>query len=387
MHKNHHNLKFVKNLPDIIHVSHPKLDSYPIYIESGLFEKNIFEKIILKIEEISKFLIITDNHVKQLYGKKLNEIMKKNGKNCKIISFRAGESSKTLETFIELHSKINLELDRKSCILLIGGGVVGDMGGFVASTYMRGINFIQIPTSLLAMVDASVGGKLAVNHLHGKNCVGLFKNPIKVLIDPKLLKTLSMPNWANGFAEIIKYAVIFPDPLLSLIEKYIEEKFLDEKFLDDNNWDLLNQIIKYSIQIKVKIVETDYYEKNLRKILNLGHTIGHALEEYFSYDLLLHGQAITLGIIANLFISYRRNYINLKLIKKMEMIFQKVKLKIRLSKLRLSIQISKIVELIKNDKKAENNIPQFILIKGLGNLSIENNISKNEIIEALNYIK
>ncbi|MFX1536668.1 MAG: 3-dehydroquinate synthase family protein, partial [Promethearchaeota archaeon] len=179
------------------------LSSYNIIIQRG-----VFQHISKNLNIGNRYLIITDSNLRELYADDLKRSLEKEGKECSVISFPAGEENKTLKTFSDLHEKINLSLDRKSCIIALGGGVCGDMAGFVASTYMRGIPFVQIPTSLIAMVDSSIGGKLGINTSKGKNCVGVFNNPRKVYIDPLMLKTLPEIELKNGLAEVLKHAII-----------------------------------------------------------------------------------------------------------------------------------------------------------------------------------
>lgn len=215
----------------------------------------------------------------------------------RVIGILAGENHKTLATCEKIWAALcDMKADRSACLLNLGGGVVGDMGGFVASTYKRGISFVQIPTSLLAQVDASVGGKTGVDFLNYKNQIGLFANPVSVLIYPGFLDTLPEREWRSGFAEILKHYLI--------ADKSGWEK---TRALSPDSLDAESEI-QHSIAIKSAIVELDPHEKNIRKSLNFGHTVGHAIESYFigfDEEQVLHGEAVAAGMICESFFSWK----------------------------------------------------------------------------------
>ncbi len=216
--------------------------------------------------------------------------------NTKIIDIQSGEIHKTLDTCkIIWEALLNGGADRQSLLINLGGGVIGDMGGFCASTFMRGIRFVQIPTTLLSQVDASVGSKLGVDFQQVKNIIGLFQDPIAVLIDPTFLKTLPSAELRSGYAEVIKHALIYDAELWAQLQSI-------DQVATVGKWDAL---IYRSVQIKQEIVEQDRKEKSLRKILNFGHTIGHAIESYFltTDTPLLHGEAIAWGMYAECILS------------------------------------------------------------------------------------
>jgi 3-dehydroquinate synthase len=245
-------------------------------------------EVWLKNKAYTKVLILVDVNTKTVCLPVFLEKTKIT--NYSISQIEAGETCKTLETCeIIWQSMFEHSLDRKSLLINLGGGVIGDMGGFCAATYKRGIDFIQIPTSLLSMTDAAVGGKLGID-FHGiKNAVGVFKNPSAVFCDTDFLKTLSNRELISGFAEVIKHACI-GDPILW-------KQLLKIHDLRKADWPI---ILKRSLAVKVKVVKKDPFEQNLRQILNFGHTIGHAVESYFlnSKNPLTHGEAIAMGMIA-----------------------------------------------------------------------------------------
>ncbi|MTI19497.1 3-dehydroquinate synthase, partial [Fulvivirga sp. RKSG066] len=224
----------------------------------------------------------------------LNNVLKE----AKIIAIKSGEKNKTLDTCSDIWEKMTeYGLDRKSLMINLGGGVIGDMGGFGASTYKRGIDFINIPTTLLSQVDASVGGKLGIDFKGFKNHIGLFKDPKMVLVDSKFLNTLPKRELRSGFAEIIKHSIIADKNQWNKIKVHAFDELDFEK------------LIQQSVAIKVKVVEEDPEEAGLRKILNFGHTIGHAIESFYleTPSQLLHGEAIAIGMICEAYVAEQKN--------------------------------------------------------------------------------
>tara|TARA_B100001741_G_scaffold134395_1_gene110706 strand:- start:42 stop:1106 length:1065 start_codon:yes stop_codon:yes gene_type:complete len=253
------------------------------------------------ISKNSKVLIITDSGIPKNYIKALKDKIKKSEVYIHII--KKGETSKSFSAYIEILTElVKLRFSRTDMIVAFGGGVVGDIAGFVASSYLRGINYIQIPTTLLSQVDSSVGGKTAINIPEGKNLVGAFYNPKLVLISTKFLQTLTDKEYKSGLGEVIKYALIDNRKLKIILEENTQ------KILDRDSKILL-KIIEESIKTKSKIVTRDEKENNLRAILNFGHTFGHAIESKTDYKKLSHGAAITLGMIIASKISLYEGYI------------------------------------------------------------------------------
>lgn len=236
------------------------------------------------------YAIITDSNVEKLYGKNIYDKLKDLLPVVEIVSFPAGEQNKNRH-YKEMIEDIMLanNFGRDSAVIAVGGGVVGDIAGFVAATYCRGIPHVQVPTSLVACVDSSVGGKTAVDTPHGKNLIGSFHQPSRVIIDVNTLDTLPVKEMQEGMAEVIKYGVIYDPELFSLVEENINSVY-------DHNKEILSAIIEKSCKIKAKVVEQDEKESDLRKILNFGHTIGHAIENLTSYRIS-HGRAISIGMI------------------------------------------------------------------------------------------
>lgn len=251
-----------------------------------------YDVIVGPVESLTNFpmqspIVVTDNHVASLHGEDVLTILRNAGFAPKLITVPAGEAYKNLETIQKLwHEFLEHGLDRKSTVVALGGGVIGDMAGFASATYMRGVNWICIPTTLLSMVDASLGGKTGFDLPEGKNLIGSFYPPKLVLADPQLLKTLPEVEFISGMAEVVKHGIIADPELFDLCAKGLDCIKND-----------LEQVVKRAIAVKIKVIEDDPYEKGFRAALNLGHTIGHAVE-LVSKFALRHGEAIAIGMVA-----------------------------------------------------------------------------------------
>jgi 3-dehydroquinate synthase len=286
-----------------------------------------------------RYCIITDHTVKKLFGTNLQKSLKKASIDADLISIPAGENQKTLATVEKIiHQMLEKKFDRSSCILTLGGGVIGDIGGFTASIFMRGIPYIHIPTTLLAMVDSSIGGKTGVDTQKGKNLIGSIYQPKAVFIDPDLLKTLPEKEFKNGFVELIKHAIIQNKKLFQFIEKNVAKL---------KNSEILNKIMIQSLQIKVRIIEKDEKEKNLRMILNYGHTLGHAIEKANNYKLS-HGEAVAIGATLINAFCVKKNWMPKKDAERINAIFQHIGIPTALPK---KLSIKKIFEALQSDKK------------------------------------
>lgn len=333
----------------------------------AFFGKNLFNEIALYLKKnnlASKYVIITDSNIEKIHGKKLQDTLKKQGFDVLIISFKAGEKSKTRKTkeIIE-HKMLVNSCGRDTLILALGGGVTGDIAGFTAATYMRGIPFIQIPTSTMACADSSYGGKTGVDTTHGKNLIGAFHNPIAIFIDTELLKTIDKRNYINGIVEIIKHGLIMDKSFFNFIKNNIETiKNKESKDYDK----IMQELLLKSINIKREVVEKDPNEKNIRKILNYGHTIGHAVETLSNYKLL-HGEAVAIGISVESFISYKLGILSKSDFEEQINIFKKVGLNITIPK---KIPTLNIIKSMKLDKKSKKGIPEFVLLESIGKVKL-----------------
>lgn len=325
---------------------------------NSFLANNSFSKIIVLVDEKTK---------KYCYPS-----IKKHLGIHDIIQISSGEGNKNLESCVKIWDKMtSAQLDRHSLMINLGGGVIGDMGGFCAATYKRGIEFIQIPTTLLSQVDASVGGKLGIDFQSFKNQIGVFKIPKTVLIDPDFLQTLSFAELRSGFAEIIKHCLIRDE------RKWRE---ISQKNIEEQNWE---DLIRHSVEIKKKITEEDPTEKNIRKILNFGHTLGHAIETFYlgTKNHLLHGEAIAVGMITEAYIAFKRKMISKEQLNAIEefifTIYSAVEIPLA--------DHSKIISHTLQDKKNIGNSVRFSLIKGIGNCDFDIEVSKKEMMAALAY--
>ena len=240
--------------------------------------------------DAGKLAVITDDKVDSLYGSTVEEALKNEGfEVCKFV-FPHGEQSKSPETLVKIWNFLcDNKISRSDCLVALGGGVVGDITGFAAATYLRGVDFVQIPTTLLAQVDSSVGGKTAVDLLGGKNLVGSFKQPKLVLCDTDTLETLSDEFFIDGMGEVVKYGMIKSQALFSELEQYTTEALRKNK-------DVLDDIIAQCVTIKRDVVEADEFDTGERMLLNFGHTLGHAIEQYYNYTGITHGKAVGVGM-------------------------------------------------------------------------------------------
>lgn len=289
-----------------------------------------------------------------------------------IIEIEPGESNKTIDTCIQVwHALTDLGADRKSLIINVGGGVVTDLGGFAACTFKRGMDFINVPTSLLAMVDASVGGKTGVDLGVLKNQIGIINNPIAVLVDTQFLETLPAEQMRSGLAEMLKHGLI-------------ESKDYWKEFVDLNNLttDDLGSLIYQSVQIKNEVVMQDPNEKGLRKILNFGHTLGHAIESYFlesdDKTTLLHGEAIAIGMILEGYISTQQNLLPVAEYEELKSVINSIFTKVSFSQNDINI----IISLLVHDKKNESGRVQFVLLERIGHAVINKTVDNALIFSA-----
>ena len=293
------------------------------------------------------------------------------------IIIKAGEENKNIDTCIQIWKELNLQkADRKSLLINLGGGVLTDIGGFVASTYLRGIKFINVPTTLLGMVDAAHGGKTGIDFLNLKNQIGVFSMPIDVILDSTYLKTLSKEEYLNGYAEIFKHS------FLSDSEETSFNSLLNLDFFKDVDF-----IIKKYSEVKNRIVKIDKYESDIRKVLNLGHTIGHALESYShisnNIKTLKHGEAIIVGLITELYISAIQNNFPLTTVDKLKEISSKYFEKINLS----DDQLEQIFDLMIFDKKNNNGMVYFVLLDENGKPLTDQKVEKKVFVDAFDYYR
>ena len=352
---------------------HLNLDQYSYSIT---IDQNILGNLgqwIKPETKSSKIAVIIDEFVSKQYGDIVLKSLKDFKFDVRMIQVPPGEENKSLTWFSKIHDAlIDHQMDRSSTLIAFGGGMVGDLSGFVASTFMRGISWIQVPTTLLAQVDASVGGKTAINHPKGKNMVGAFHQPSSVLIDVDTLHSLTKRDIVSGLVEIIKHGVIMDKSLFNLIEKNLAKilRLVPEVVIE---------IIAESCANKAYVVENDEKESGLRSTLNYGHTFAHALEVLTDYNTFRHGEAVAVGMNCAAQLS-----VNLGMLAPSELDRQNTLLK----KAGLSIHIPRIqpqtfLEAMYLDKKASHGKLKLILIEGIGKVTMRTDIPDNEILKVL----
>lgn len=339
-------------------------NSYDIRIGCGLSEKLAEE--LQNAPIANAYAIITDSNVEKIYGKKLLQDFKNNGIHAHLISFPAGEKSKGRSTKEKIEDKmLELAFGRDTCIIALGGGVVGDVAGFAAATYMRGIPYIQVPTTLLAMVDSSIGGKVAVDTPHAKNAIGAFHQPKKVIADLNFLKSLPKKELADGLAEMIKHALVKDKGFFGFLEKSID-KIMNCDFA------VLEPAVKTSCRIKAAVVMQDEKEKGMRKILNYGHTIGHAVESALSYKIS-HGNAIAIGMSYAAKISAKLGFLDEESVIRQNNLLEHAGLPHKLS--RHKLKPKKIIEHMRYDKKIAGSRLNFVLLNSIGDAFVSDKIT------------
>ena len=345
-------------------------NSYEMRVGAGLLART---GLWLKEKGFSgKAVIITDTTVKDLYGDALSHGLTNAGFKVTTLEVPAGEEQKSLETAGRLyHELTSAHAERTTLILALGGGVIGDLAGFVAATYMRGVPLIQIPTTLLAQVDSSIGGKVAVDHGQLKNTIGVFYQPRLVISDIDTLKTLPATELANGLAEVIKSAAIRNKVFFSYLESTLERiKSLDVTVLEET--------VFQTARIKAEIVEKDEKDLGLRSILNYGHTIGHAVESASDFQLQ-HGKAVAIGMTAAARISNRMGILDENEVVRLKNIIEKAGLPTEMP----DLKIEDIFSAMKHDKKVLQDKVRFILLKSIGNAFITDEVSLDLVEKVL----
>lgn len=346
-------------------------------VANGLLESVGYHVNRLRME--GKAALISDSNVYPLYGEQVKQSLEEAGFGVSTHIFPAGEQSKNLQTVEMLADEmIAAGHDRSSFVVALGGGVVGDMAGFLASIYYRGIPFVQIPTSVMALVDSSVGGKTAVDVAGGKNLLGAFHQPRMVLADPMTLMSLPTRVLREGMAEMVKHAAIRkPEMLLTLRELASE---LDLGF-SLNTLQHLPDIIAANIEIKARVVEADEKEtQGVRAFLNFGHTLGHGIEASVPYGELLHGEVVSLGMRAALYLSRKRSGLSARAEKELLSTLQALELPLQLP---AEVNIEKALAKVATDKKFVGGAIRFVLLAGAGKPIVSTEVTQEDMKEAL----
>ena len=346
-------------------------NSYPVYISPGLICHS--GKLINEQGIQGKCAVVTDEVINELHGEKLRKAFSESENLPELIIIPSGEETKSWNHAGELIGELlRKELDRQSTIIAFGGGVIGDLAGFVAAIYMRGINLIQIPTTLLAQVDSSIGGKTAVNHPLGKNLIGAFKQPLIVISDTSILSTLPLKQIRSGIAEVVKHGVIADEVLLSYVENNISKIIKADP-------DTLSHIVRRSVEIKTEFIRRDERElTGIRALLNYGHTVGHALET-LTNSQLNHGEAVAVGMLMASRISEKLGLINPSTISRQEKLLKNLGFETKPP----SIDPLEVIKVMRYDKKVKDGRIRFVLPTGIGKPPILKSIPEKMIIEVI----
>lgn len=344
--------------------------SYPIHIGAGILPE--LGNYLKKLPVEKKALLVTNPTVNRLYGKTAADSLARAGFQVTVAEMGDGEEYKTLATAEKLYDQaFAAELDRKSPVIALGGGVVGDVAGFVAATYMRGVPFVQVPTTLLAQVDSSVGGKVAVNHPRGKNIIGAFYQPHLVLADINTLKTLPAREVRSGLAEVIKYGVIWSAEFFAWLEENVDALLKGEA-------DALVYAVRESCRIKARVVAEDETEQGLRAILNYGHTVGHAVEALTGYTRYTHGEAVGIGMVAAARLAVALGMLTEPGRARIEALVRRAGLPTALPG---DLATEGLLEYIYHDKKVTGGRLTFVLPEGIGRVMIEDDLDKDLLLE------
>ncbi len=357
-------------------VSYQKKPCYEIVLTHGFAE--LTDEFANDADNRSRRIcIVTDSNVGPLYAEQVKEALMEVFAVCEVFVFPAGEEHKTLQTVQDLYTfLIEHHFDRKDMLAALGGGVTGDLTGFAAATYLRGVDFIQLPTTLLAQVDSSIGGKTGVDFDAYKNMVGAFYMPKLVYMNLDTLQTLEPRQFYSGFAEVMKHGLIRDS-------KYYEWLIANLYEICDRDKDTLLSMVKRSCEIKRGVVEKDPTEQGERALLNLGHTIGHAIEKERGFSLL-HGECVALGCVAAAFISWKRELIPMEEYYEIRDMFVPFNLPISVD----DLDVGQVVAFTKSDKKMRAGQIRFVLLEKIGKAVLDDTVTEDEIraaVEELNF--
>ncbi|MGK0297072.1 MAG: 3-dehydroquinate synthase [Gammaproteobacteria bacterium] len=345
--------------------------SYPIFIGQGILEKSEYYSDLLNTQQV---MIVTDSVVEKLYLTQVMEALQ----GVQVIThiLPVGEDQKNLESMNQIVTLLlNNKFNRTCCLIALGGGVIGDLTGFSAACYQRGVKFLQIPTTLLAQVDSSVGGKTAVNHKAGKNMIGAFHQPVGVITDVNVLQSLPDRELSAGLAEVIKYGLIRDYEFFQWLEDNIDD-------LKNRQYDALSFAIKRSCINKAEVVAIDETEKGLRATLNLGHTFGHAIETGLNYKRWLHGEAVAMGMIMASHMSFLQGWLNKDDMNRIQKLIAKAGLPKKLPDELLGTNLR---ELMSVDKKASHGKIKLVLLKSIGEAIVTDSFQESYLQETISH--
>ena len=349
--------------------------SYKVEVRPGAIHQISESKVFANNAE-RKIFLITDQHVEQHYLATVQKQLESLASSVHVFSIPVGEPSKSIAHATELWTWMVSEgADRKSVVVALGGGVVGDLAGFVAATFARGVDFIQIPTSLLAQVDSSVGGKVGINLPAAKNIVGAFWQPQSVLIDPSVLETLGARDYIAGLAEVIKYGVIMDAEFFDLLEANVEQ-------LKNRSVDFLTDVVARCCELKAEVVIEDERESGRRAILNYGHTFGHAIESTFGYGKYLHGEAIAIGMHCAAKLACRLKMVDDDMVQRQQVLFEALGLPTELPADTDDATNKQLVKTMHLDKKARSGVLFLVLPTKIGDVKLIESAGDDLLAEA-----
>jgi 3-dehydroquinate synthase len=343
--------------------------SYPIYIGTDLIDQS---ELFQACEKSTSIYIVTNTTVAPLYAQRLTNTLEKLGKPVRTIVLPDGESYKDWKNLqLIFDDLLKFGADRQTMLVALGGGVIGDMTGFAAASFMRGIRFIQVPTTLLAQVDSSVGGKTGINHPLGKNMIGAFHQPVAVIADLNTLKTLPPRELSAGLAEVVKHGAIADAPFLDWIE-------MNASALLACDTEVMGHAVLRSCEIKSAVVSADEKEGGIRATLNFGHTFGHAIEAGMGYGEWLHGEAVGCGMVLGADLSCRLNYISKADAQRLGKIIESM----RLPTVPPKFGAQRYMELMQVDKKTEGGQIRYVVLEKIGQAKIQS-VADAQVIETL----
>jgi 3-dehydroquinate synthase len=344
---------------------------YPIFVGYGLLDK--LGEELKKVSSSHVAIVISDENVSRLYGDRVEKVLRNAGFAVNSFIVPPGEKTKSIDTAIDIYNfLIKKRVERDDMLIALGGGMIGDLAGFVAATYLRGIPWIQVPTSLIAMVDASIGGKVAVNHPEGKNLIGAFYQPNFVLADTGALATLPERELTSGWAEVVKYGLILDKDFFEFLESNVGRLIKLEQ-------DAVNEAIIRSASLKAQVVSQDEKERGQRIILNYGHTIAHGLEAATRYIGFLHGEAVAIGMMGAAKLSQRLGILPASVVKRQQSLLRKFGLPTAF----LGVNLAEIAKATEVDKKTRAKGIRWVLLEGIGKTAIRASVPQQDVLAVL----
>ena len=361
-----------------ITVKHPT-GSYPIYlIKDGLAEIGAH---LAKLGHHGRCAVVTNETVGRYHARTVLDSLTQAGFEAKQLNIPDGEQFKTLETVAQLYGQfVEAKLDRRSLVIALGGGVLGDTVGFAAASYLRGLPFVQIPTTLLAMVDASVGGKTGVDLPQGKNLVGAFKQPEMVMLDPNVLATLPVVEFRSGMAEVVKHGIIESPQLFAELESKSKEYAASSKVDSPAGYPILitTNLLQEAVMVKVRVVQVDPFEQGRRAVLNLGHTFAHAFERLANFEMR-HGEAVAMGLVCAARLAQQLKLTDAVTVERIIKVLQRLKLPTQPP----DFAPEEVWAAMFTDKKREGNTVRFILPRAIGEVDMFGNVTEADVLAVL----